>query len=385
MDQEEPQKYALTQAADRLRVWMRQEALPFWCAHGVEPHTGSGFDRLSAAGEPGPSDDRHMGMHAWQIYLFAQAEQLGWFEGSRDRVKRLVAFVSRHGTRPCRSDGYVHAINSCLEITDARYDLHDHALFMLSSTASYAAYGDGAELRRAHNILDWLNLKYAHPAGGWCEGSAGASARRSVSHMRLFDAFLSLYEVTRAPIWYDQAASIHVLFVKHFYASSQGVVHEHFDEYWKPAESRPPAIRPLHLFNWASLLRRFEHCGGGDQSAVADALYDTALSTLMSPSGGFVQADSVGADGVQDIATLVECIKASASQAKAGREAASGIAVEAVKFLFEQYLDSAPAGTYLNRSLSPVIGSEAFVTVDVYGRLLMAASEMVSLAEGEGR
>lgn len=344
----------LARSTDKLVRWVQEEALPLWSQCGVDSRNGSAFEKLTPKGAPDLTSSRRLRVQARQMFVFSRAEQMGWAQGLGGVVKRMGEFVSRYGTLPSRSDGYVHLVDHDFNVIDDKFDVYDHAFFLLSSGASYGAYGRYADQRRAYNIANWLDSKFKHPAGGWKEGNYSAPFRRQNPHMHLFEAFLFLYEVTNKDVWLDRAQGIHQLFLQHFYSAQDGVVQEYFDDNWNLAEgAEGEAVEPGHMMEWIWLLRWYERVSGKDQGAVANRLYQRTLEIGRDEASGLL-FDCVDRNGRVVVASkrlwpLTEYIKASLSQARCGYGGAEEHAAEGIELLFEYYISSTVSGTYIDR------------------------------------
>lgn len=373
-------KQRLAQATEQLVQWLQQDALPLWSQCGVDSRNGSSFEKLLPNGSPDLYSSRRMRVQARQIFVFSRAEQLGWIRGMDSVVKRMADFSSRCGTLPCRSDGFVHLLDHEFQILDSKYDLYDHAFFILGSAAAYATYGHRADLRRAQNILEWLDLKFKHPSGGWAEGNYEAPYRRQNPHMHLFEAFLFLYEATQKPMWLSRAQSILELFNRYFYSSEEAIVREYFDQQWGLAEGEAgDVVEPGHLMEWVWLLRWYQKCSGQDQGVVADALYEKALAIGLDPDSGLLY-DAVDKSGRVLEATkrcwpVTEYIKASLSQARYGCLGAEDHAARGIELLFQYYIRDNVPGTYLDRRSADNGVADSSISASTLYHLLGAGIE----------
>lgn len=379
-------KPRLAQATEQLVQWLQQDALPLWSQCGVDSRNGSSFEKLLPNGSPDLYSHRRMRVQARQIFVFSRAEQLGWIRGLDSVVRRMLDFSGRCGTLPCRSDGYVHLLDHEFQIADSKFDLYDHAFFIMGSAAAYRTYLDGADLRRAENIVEWLDIQFKHPAGGWYEGNYAAPFRRQNPHMHLFEAFLFLYETTRKPMWLNRARSILDLFWRHFYSSDDQVVHEFFDDDWRLAEGEAGAVvEPGHLMEWVWLLRWYQRCTDEDQGGVADALYQKALTIGRDPDSGLLY-DAVDKFGDVRKATkrcwpVTEYIKASLSQARHGHPQAENHAAEGIELLFKYYIRDVVPGTYIDQRSSDNSLADASISASTLYHLLGAGIEAQEYAQ----
>lgn len=345
-------KPALTQALERLVFWMRDEALPLWRERGIDHRLGACYDRLLDNGQPDLQANRQMEVQAQFIYIMARSKQLGWSEGGQEIVKSMANFVSRHGTLPCRSDGYVRALDAQLNIIDSTHDLQDHAYFILSSVATYSAFGDGSDLRRACNIIEWLDIKHAHSQGGWDEGSYATHLRRSRSHLQAFVAFVYLFEVTQKRLWLEKARELHTLFCDQLYNRELQIVWDEYDDQWQHAGEGPTdRVSIESLLRWSSALGRFAKASG-EPTPEAAALYRSAVNLGRDVQTGLF-AEVVTSRGkllskTKTCRTLSEYVRASLYQLEAGDTAAEAQVIEGIDLLFRHFVSHDLAGGCFN-------------------------------------
>ena len=177
--------------------WVRDDVLPLWARSGFDPHTGYAHEGLDLRG-PIDAHVKPLATQAKQIYVFSRAQCLGWSQGHQALVNRLFEQISRDGTDSSRSDGYIHSWDSNLKPLEVYYDVFDHAQFMLASIGAYTAFGNGADLRRAFNISEWLNLHFKDVNSGWKADSEKGSNSKTLRVLAgLMEAFLYLFEVTQ--------------------------------------------------------------------------------------------------------------------------------------------------------------------------------------------
>lgn len=345
-------KPALTQALERLVYWMRDEALPLWRDRGIDHQLGACYDRLLENGEPDLQANRQMEVQAQFIYIMARSKQLGWSVGGQEIIKRMANFVSRHGTLPCRSDGYVRALDAELNIIDSAHDLQDHAYFIQSSAATYSAFGDGSDLRRAYNIIEWLDIKHSHAQGGWDEGSYASHLRRSRSHLQVFVAFIYLFEVTQKRIWLERARQLHSLFRDHLYDAKLGVVWDEYNDQWRrDGDGLTDRVSVESLLRWCSALGRYSRASG-EASDHAAELYRSAVALGRDDSTGLflemVTANGKPLGRTKTCRTLSEYVRASLYQLGAGDQSAEQEVIDGIGLLFRHFISSQFSGGCFN-------------------------------------
>lgn len=202
--------------ADRLQGHL----LPHWSRALMDDRTGASLPAMRPDGTGERGAPWTVSAAAELIYAFARGEHLGLIAGLHNAVRRLMEYVSAHATDASRSDGYAHILSPAGDILDPVHHTIDHALFMQSGAAVYAAYGKGAELRRTYNILKWLDRSLGHPDGGWRENSS-SSARPLSVQLQMLQAFLFIYRMQPKPSWLERAAEVSALIERQYVLGGQ--------------------------------------------------------------------------------------------------------------------------------------------------------------------
>lgn len=341
-------KPALTEAAEKLISWVKYAALPLWRKQGVDSVLGGGYERLLGDGSPDKLANRHMRSQAQLAYVLARADQQGWLSGCDTLTKSISYFVARHGTLPCRSDGYVRSLSAELSIIDDAHDLSDHAYFILSSVAAYSSFGDGSDIRRAYNIVEWLNLKLAHEEGGWYEGTYPLKYRKSSSHLTMFMAFLYLAEVTNKPQWRQCAGEVLQLFQEKFFDADGGFIWTCYEDDWsRPQSECGTWVDSGLLSRWACLIQRYETMMGGERTDTAEKLLQAAVR-MADPNCRVLTWSAVDQAGgsissVTNCAALMDLIRASLGMLTTGTHVKNAgfyeaLAVEAIEAFFTHFV-----------------------------------------------
>lgn len=278
---------SLRVAVDRLSDWFRQDCLPFWRRHSIDPLTEGGVGRLSDnqnAALPVERDVRDIALLAWTLSV---SDQRGWCAPSESVVRQLHIFAGRHATRPCRSDGYVRRLSADLTITDDTFALTDHAEFMRSSLAAYEVYGSDGDYRRALNILDWLDYRMRSNSGFFYRSGLPAVAPYpTASQLPLLEVFLYLYRLTRKDHWLERATGMAEVFRHHFYDVERNGVVALVDESLRPAGEETDAVSAAR---WAQALLRLEQ-SSGPASSETFALCQSALAKAIPTSGNGLES-----------------------------------------------------------------------------------------------
>lgn len=211
LDNANEQAYTMSpnvvRALSALVNWVQKDALPRWLERGRHISGGWFSAHLSSAGIPQMGAPIQLVAQAQMLYLLARAEHVGWLNGRRKMARELIDFAGRHGTLPCRSDGYVRSLEAPSVVSDSRYDPLDHAWFVIANTACFAAFGEMSDLRRAYNILDWLHIHFAD--GVIWKGIDGKTDAPPELYRQMLRAFLYLAEVTQKPAWHKRAKTLY--------------------------------------------------------------------------------------------------------------------------------------------------------------------------------
>ena len=363
----------ITRAATRLEAWCRDAALPFWA--GVQEETGAWPECLHLDGTPDRDRIRRHRVQARQVFVYALATRLGWFDGG-DIVRSTADFMwdaGRQGDGPDLETGLLHRLNPDGTPADTSRDLYDHAFYLLAlGWAEATVGGQGERLRDLTAFLDSLR----HPAGGYREGVPSSLPRRQNPHMHLFEMCLSLHGLGVKGDWLARAKDIYSLFEQHFYDPKHRIIREYFSEDWQWDGGN---AEPGHAVEWVWLLREYEAATKTDTRPRRDTLYGSALL-----SGAVWLLDETTPEGepVRETSRLwvqTELIKAHVAQARSGVPGARGMAASAVDGLFAHWLHLDGTWTDQRGACDQRI-SDTVPTSTMYHILLMA-SEVAKLAK----
>lgn len=371
---------ALREAAIRLESWIRDQALPLWIGRGINPTNHANYERFLSSGAVDFDSTTRARVQARQAFFFAVSHVRGWNEQAGDVAKDILAFTQTNARHPCGA-GYIHLFDKNYTVTDIKQDLYDHAFFVLANAWAYRAFGDEAYLVEAERLIAHLDEKFLSVHGGWTEGDYEYACRRQNPHMHLFEAILALYDATGDAKWLARAAEIFGLFQAHFFNAEKGVLFEFFGEDWQRLPNdKGETVEPGHMMEWVWLLDWYGRRTGRSVSEYTTALYQSALTKGVAPSG--LLYDAIYPDGrVMDANKrcwgITELIKASLVQIRQGNKEAEAIAVKGVNDLFTYYLCASTPGSYVDQR-----GANDEVVVDVAPastlyHLIVAATELL--------
>jgi mannose-6-phosphate isomerase len=252
----------------RLRHWLLESALPLWAQQGYDFVHGGFQERLTEQG-PVSTDPRRARVQVRQVFVFANAPQLGWRGDPLPLVQRgLGHFLARYR----RSDGLFRTL--CAPdgtVLDERALLYDQAFVLLALAESQKVLGPRADLtREAGALLANVQKLLKRPGLGFDSGIPERLPLLANPHMHLLEAALAWRERSDAAVWRELIEELTVLALTRLIDPGQGVLLERFGADWLPVvgdEGR--VVEPGHLFEWAWLLQR---CGGAAATEAAARL-----------------------------------------------------------------------------------------------------------------
>jgi len=261
-------KDPLHQSAARLVKWVSQQALPIW-AERAHLEDGSWVEHLTLAGKADLSAERRWRVLARQVYVYAKATQLGWYDGEAVAVRTYEKI---------QDIGYVHRVGMDGTINNDMRDFYDHAFYILAASSLYALTKKQSYLDEAEGLLAWLDATLTHPSGGWKETNLASDtdSRRQNPHMHLLEASLFLHGATGQKKHLNYARQVFTLFETHFFDA--GTISEFFDADWSLSKGEHgQTAEPGHAVEWIWLLGQYAKATGVDVSTYQKSLYNRAL------------------------------------------------------------------------------------------------------------
>ncbi|SJZ42176.1 mannose-6-phosphate isomerase [Enhydrobacter aerosaccus] len=345
----------LEESSAVLRAWAVDQALPLWATAGFDPKTGRFREALDLDGVPLLDVPTRLIVQSRQIFSYALAAERKWFSGAVEIVERAYEALVRDYYRPDGKAGWVYSVHADGRIGDARRDLYSHAFALLAISSYIRATGRREALALADETLAFIDRDMHAPnSGGYIEALPQAEGpRRQNPHMHLFEAFLSLWSVTREGRFLARAGEMFALFSSRFFRASSGTLGEYFDNALHPAAGAAgDIVEPGHHSEWVWLLRWFEHETGRFVQPYIDRLYAHAARHGYDSAG--LMVDEVLIDGTHRLPShrtwpMTEAIKANVAEARAGRVAAADKAGELATLLFERFFKPAHPGGWMDR------------------------------------
>jgi len=281
----------LAVGARRFADWMRMRALPTWATLG-QAEDGAFGEVLALDGRP-VQTSRRVRVQARQIYVFAQAGQLGWTGPWR---RAVTQGLDRLFTDYLRSDGQVRTLLAAdgapLDETAMVYD-QAFLMFALASAKAAGIDDEGLEAR-AVVVRDHL-IGRALANGALVEG--GDHPYQSNCHMHLLEAAMAWEALDGDFAWADLTDRLVALARSTFIDAEGGFLREFFGSDWKPAQDEAGRlVEPGHQFEWAWLMARYGRARG-DAGAVevARKLYANGVLGVSERLG--VALDALNDDG----------------------------------------------------------------------------------------
>lgn len=334
-----------------VRAWVRDQALPFWAARGLD-HTRGGFvEQLDLQGHPHDPGFKRVRVTARQIYCFAQAAELGFAPGV-NLAAHGMAFLARAWQGP--QAGWPRTVTADGAPLDPTADLYDCAFVL------FACAWAGRVLDRpdpsfwAGETLDFIEARLRHPSGsGFVNALDASGSRQQNPHMHLLEAALAAQETFGGLRFAALATELVELALRHFIDAETGALREFFNEDWGPAPGDMGArVEPGHCFEWAWILGEHMRLSDADHRAVIVRLVDFAETHGVCANGAVVDGlDLSGAVREAGSRTWpnTERIKGwLAAYDVAGRDPRAPIA-QACNVLLGRYLAGPAPGAWIDR------------------------------------
>ena len=361
---------ALQKSAARLRQWCVSQALPIWASR-AQKKDGSWVEHLHLDGTADTAAERRWRVLARQVYVYAKASSLDWFDGQKVAISTYEKM---------KSVGYVHRVSPLGEITNPMRDLYDHAFYILAASSLYALTNEQAYLDDAESLLRWVDTALVHPSGGWKETNQVdiTAPRRQNPHMHLLEASLFLYGVTQDPKHLRYAEQVYQLFESRFFDG--GTIGEFFDAGWTLATgNQGQTAEPGHALEWVWLLGQYGKATLADVSRYQSTLYARALHNR----GWFLNDEEDKAGNIRRetkrLWVQTEVIKAHLAMAECRTSGSREMAAATIDALFPTYLT--PDGMWndqINRCGANIAQT---IPVSTFYHILCMAAESERVAE----
>lgn len=335
----------------KLSQWVCDKALPLWHTSGRDAVFGGVHERLHWDGSPDLTSPKRVRVQARQVYCYAHATDLGWFDGIGFAGETLDWLLDKAGSAG-RHPGFAHLLHANGSIADPLHDTYDHAFILLALAWYTKVSGDSQTLGPIGETLAFLDERMLCSDGSYREGLPPTLPRRQNPHMHLFEAMLALHETIAYPGALERAGRLRAMLTERFLQPAP-VLREFFDDAWQPAaDGMGRIVEPGHQAEWCWLLRRYERAAGLAPDALPSALIDAAEATA-DPATGFL-IDEAFTDGTTSKTSRrlwpqTEWVKAWLSEQRVGRKGAQAKAAHALNQLSVFYLGQPLPGGWIDQ------------------------------------
>lgn len=253
-----------------IRAWMFDAALPFWGSAGIDRRRGGFFEELDLNGQPTAVAFKRTRVICRQIYVFSHAAMLGWPEGHALATMGYDYLMAHAWLGPDK--GWAKRLTADGDVLDPTPDLYDLAFVVFALAWRFKASGDTDALGRAHETLDFIERRLAHPSGeGFLHEWPASGPRVQNPHMHLLEASLVAFEASGDRRFLVQADALVALFRSRFFDGR--TLAEYFTEDWRRLKTdQGRLVEPGHQFEWAWILGRYERLTGSNVTREASAL-----------------------------------------------------------------------------------------------------------------
>jgi mannose-6-phosphate isomerase len=376
-------------AAERARLWLTRDALPFWATVGVDA-TGAFHERMDFKGRPDLDCPRRMRVQARQLYVFSEAAARGWQAGAHAVAEAGFEALVRNCWARDGQPGFLHTLTPDLAPLDLKRDAYDHAFGLFALAWYYKACAEPRALDLAHRTLDVLQTRLADKrCGGFVESDPPVLPRRSDPHMHLLEAMLEWSEASGQTRFLDVASQMVALFRERFFDAETSTLREYFAADLRPAPGAEGlAVAPGHHFEWSWLLAWAKARGAGEAQAEADALYAFAADHGLDEQGFAIdECDPQGRQVRRSRRAWpqTELIKAYINQARQGDAKAADAAAQLTHRVLDSYLATDVPGLWMDQFDAEGRGMTQFVPASTLYHLVVAFRELMLFAQTQAR
>ena len=379
---------ALIKSAAQFSGWMRNAALPVWAKTGWDDQRGGFHERLNLDSTPDLDAVRRVRTQARQIYVYAHAHVLDWFDGKALALNGLDYLVGK-AWRMGGAGGWVMKLNPDGSVADKTCDLYEQAFALLALAHAYRISGDAQIKTLAGDTLAFIDETLGHTSGGWREAEPDRQPRRQNPHMHMFEASLALHQAFGGQEHLARAGNILKLMRNHWLCPT-GALLEDFRADWSPlAGEDGRKTEPGHQFEWVWLLDRYTALSGNETGPEASSLYTFAKTYGSSPATGLIVAavrdDGVLVDGSARTWQQTEHLKAALVQAQRGRSGEWDNAQDALHQLLTKFLKPAPSGCWIDAYDAAGNPAVTNITASTLYHLMVAAVETGRILNQQGK
>lgn len=373
-------------ALERVDVWLRHVAFPFWADVGVD-RAGPGFvEHLSLGGTPADVPFKRVRVQARQIYCFCQAAERGWHPGAVEIARRGVDLLIGSAWQGA-DRGWVSTLTREGAPLQRRPDLYDIAFVLFALGWWHKVTGDERVTALACQTLDFLAAQMRHPSGeGYRHRLDGGAPHLQNPHMHLTEAMIVLRDSTGHPRFAAEADRLVELCLTRFYDEGTATLGEAFDPTWaRDPDPRAALIEPGHHYEWVWLLHSYlgPHRVRPDVERAMGRLFDFA-TRFGQGAGSDLVVDAVTVEGGPALAghrlwPQAERLKAWLAMAERYGVAARLPVERGVTQIFERFLDTEPAGTWVDHRTPALAPRGDKIPSSSFYHLVLAFAETLRL------
>lgn len=334
--------------AERCKDWLKTQALPLWAECATRPN-GVFEEGLEENGQAFQSDLIRFRVQPRQVYVYAHATELSWFDGAKFVEKAVAEGFDRFR---CETGEFAFSTSKDLIVNNSSKNAYEHAFAMLGYAWHYKLTQDSSSLIQAEECYQWFELALGDKVnGGYFSNTEEKNPRSQNPHMHLFEALMTLFEVSGDVLWLERANNIYDLFCTKFFNGRNLI--EFFDENLEPKHETSENIDPGHQYEWIWLLNHYESLSGVDVSEQIEALLSFAQKYGHSDLGLVMDEIKYTGEKFRDTSRLwcqTEFLKARVAlyERNPTTENEEKIA-EVVDLIFANYIDMAKPGCWVDQ------------------------------------
>lgn len=365
---------ALDKSAERLKQWCIEKALPFWAETARFPD-GSWVEHLHLDRTPDRLAERRWRVLARQVYVYAKATKLGWYDGE-EIARSTYQVMQDKGLNLLIEGAYVHRILPDSTITDSSHDFYDHAFYLLASASLYELTKEERYLFDAYDIRTFVDRQLGANSGGWHESlpMKKDGLRRQNPHMHWLEANMALFKASEEDADLKPTHTVYTLFKQSFFDPQTHCIREFFVMDWQAAPSpKGDSAEPGHAAEWIWLLAEYEKLSGVKTDQFSTDLYET----LHRQRGPYLNDEESATREVRRetkrLWVQTEVIKAHLAMAERGEPGAADCAAALIDGLFGLYLNS--DGTWNDQLNACGVNVAKTIPVSTFYHILCMATE----------
>jgi mannose/cellobiose epimerase-like protein (N-acyl-D-glucosamine 2-epimerase family) len=322
-------------------------------------------------------------VQARQIYVFAHAHQLGWFEqGGELAEQAMVSLLRDFAKQSSYEASFAYSIDRRGAVVSDVRDAYTHAFVLFAIAWLHRVNGDANLLDVADRTDAYIrsHLFDVEHGGVFDAFPVMSRTKRQNPLMHLLEAYLALERSAPGRGYLARAGELVELFETRLFDPRRGVLLEHFAEDWSkhPDPAMADVVEPGHHFEWVWLLREYEQLSGVALRTERDALYCVARDHGLAENG--LIHDEIGSDrtvrkGSHRVWPHTEAIKAAMARRADGDASAQSLADSMAGALLDEFLDRPFVGgwiDHIDESGAPLVD---YVPSSTLYHLFFAASE----------